>query len=78
MQPFLGNRLFYRFKKEKEMKNLVLVFAAFAAISFASCGGNKNANNENCGSTACCDSVKCDSAAVACCDSVKCDSACVK
>ncbi len=74
------------------MKNLVLVFAAFAAISFASCG-NKTANNETCDSTAvCCDSVKCQKATACCdsiacdstkcatvaCDSVKCDSACVK
>jgi predicted small secreted protein len=34
--------LFYRFKKAKKMKKLVLMFVAIAAISFASCG-NKTA-----------------------------------
>ena len=63
------------------MKKLVLVFAAFAAISFASCG-NKAANNttesttveaveevakETADSTACCDHnhAACDSTKVA-------------
>ncbi len=71
------------------MRKLVFLFVAFAAVSFASCGGNKTsnteaANNANiedtvsaCNSTkACCDSAKtcCDSAKV-CSDSVACDSA---
>lgn len=29
------------------MKKLVFLFVAFAAVSFASCGGNKAANTEN-------------------------------
>ena len=62
------------------MKKLVFLFVAFVAVSFASCGGNKNAN-ANAESTEAavveeatpaCDSVCCDSAA---CDSVACDSA---
>lgn len=62
-------------KGKRKMKNLVLAFAAFAAISFASCGnGNKTANNETCDSTAThCDSMKCQKA-TACCDSMACDS----
>lgn len=67
------------------MKNLVLVFAAFVAISFAACG-NKSANQQTecadstaCEKKACCDSEKaaCDSTK-ACCDSLKacCDSVC--
>ena len=32
----------YRFKKQRKMKKLVLMFVAIAAISFASCG-NKTA-----------------------------------
>lgn len=68
------------------MKKLVFVFAAFAAISFASCGGNTTANNEAADSaavvveeTVCSkDSAKCDSACVAPCDSAKCDTACAK
>ena len=60
------------------MKKLVFLFVAFVAVSFASCGGNKNANAESTESavveeaTPACDSVCCDSAA---CDSVACDSA---
>ena len=54
------------------MKKLVLLFAAFVAVSFASCG-NKAANNQTenaaveecCGAKACADSVK------ACADSTK-------
>lgn len=68
------------------MKKLVFAFAAFAAISFASCGGNKTANDEAAADStavveevkACCpnDSAKCgDSTCVAPCDSLKCDSA---
>ena len=38
----INKRLFYRFKKAKKMKKLVLMFVAIAAISFASCG-NKTA-----------------------------------
>jgi hypothetical protein len=33
--------LFYRFKSLEKMKKLVFMFVAVAAISFASCGGNK-------------------------------------
>lgn len=57
------------------MKKLVFLFVAFVAVSFASCGGNKNANAEATEAavveeaTPACDSVK------ACCDSVACDSA---
>ena len=57
------------------MKKLVFLFVAFVAVSFASCGGNKNANAESTEAvvveeaTPACDSVK------ACCDSVACDSA---
>ncbi|WP_291558784.1 hypothetical protein [Bacteroides sp.] len=58
------------------MKKLVFLFVAFVAVSFASCGGNKNANAEATEAAAvveeatpACDSVK------ACCDSVACDSA---
>ena len=29
------------------MKKLVFLFVAFVAVSFASCGGNKNANAES-------------------------------
>ena len=47
------------------MKKLVFLFVAFVAVSFASCGGNKNANAES--TEAACDSVACDSAK-ACCD----------
>ena len=58
------------------MKKLVFLFVAFVAVSFASCGGNKNANAESTEAveeaTPACDSVCCDSAA---CDSVACDSA---
>ena len=60
------------------MKKLVILFVAFVAVSFASCGGNKNANAESTEAavveeaTPACDSVCCDSAA---CDSVACDSA---
>lgn len=56
------------------MKKLVFLFVAFVAVSFASCGGNKNANAESTEAavveeaTPTCDSVK------ACCDSVACDS----
>ena len=42
------------------MKKLVFLFVAFVAVSFASCGGNKNANAES--TEAACDSAK------ACCD----------
>ena len=69
------------------MRKLVFLFVAFAAVSFASCGGNKTsnteaANNANvedtvsaCNSTkTCCDSAKVCSDSVAC-DSVACDSA---
>lgn len=57
------------------MKKLVFLFVAFVAVSFVSCGGNKNANAESTEAavveeaTPACDSVK------ACCDSVACDSA---
>lgn len=57
------------------MKKLVFLFVAFVAVSFASCGGNKNGNAESTEAavveeaTPACDSVK------ACCDSVACDSA---
>lgn len=57
------------------MKKLVFLFVAFVTVSFASCGGNKNANAESTEAVAveeatpACDSVK------ACCDSVACDSA---
>ena len=60
------------------MKKLVFLFVAFVAVSFASCGGNKNANAESTEAvvveeaTPACDSVCCDSAA---CDSAACDSA---
>ena len=57
------------------MKKLVFLFVAFVAVSFASCGGNKNANAESTEAVkACCDSVACDSVA---CDSAKacCDKA---
>ena len=69
------------------MKKLVFLFVAFAAVSFASCGGNKTSNTESTEAavieeaTPVCDSTKacCDSAKV-CCDSVACDStkACCK
>ena len=62
------------------MKKLVLLFAAFVAVSFASCG-NKAANNQTenaaveecCGAKACNDSVKAcaDSTKHCCADSVK-------
>lgn len=39
------------------MKKLVFMFVAFAAISFASCGGNTNANTENADSAATADSA---------------------
>ncbi len=39
------------------MKKLVFMFVAFAAISFASCGGNTNANAEGGDSTATVDSA---------------------
>ena len=57
------------------MKKLVFLFVAFVAVSFASCGGNKNGNAESTEAavveeaTPACDSVK------AYCDSVACDSA---
>lgn len=67
------------------MKKLVFVFAAFAAISFASCGGNTTANNETADTvvvaeeTVCSnDTTKCDSVCTTPCDSVKCDSTCKK
>lgn len=37
------NDCFTDFKKAKKMKKLVFMFVAIAAISFASCGGNKTA-----------------------------------
>ncbi len=61
------------------MKKLVFLFVAFVAVSFASCGGNKNANTESTEAvvveeeaTPACDSVCCDTVA---CDSAACDSA---
>ena len=56
------------------MKKLVFLFVAFVAVSFASCGGNKNANAESTEASVCCDSAACDSVA---CDSAKacCDKA---
>ena len=42
LQCFNKQRLFYSFKKAKKMKKLVFMFVAMAAISFASCGENKN------------------------------------
>ena len=44
LQCFNKQRLFYSFKKQKKMKKLVFMFVAMAAISFASCGDNKAAN----------------------------------
>ena len=44
LQCFNKQRLFYSFKKAKKMKKLVFMFVAMAAISFASCGDNKAAN----------------------------------
>ena len=38
LQCFNKQRLFYSFKKAKNMKKLVFMFVAMAAISFASCG----------------------------------------
>ena len=66
------------------MKKLVLFAAVLVAVSFASCGGNKAANEaakeEAVAATSCdnvkacaCDSCTCDSCACApaCCDSAK-------
>lgn len=57
------------------MKKLVFMFAAFAAVSFASCGGNATPATEVADSatvdTTVVDSTVCDSAA---CDSAACDS----
>ena len=57
------------------MKKLVFMFAAFAAVSFASCGGNATPAAEVADSatvdTTVVDSAACDSAA---CDSVAADS----
>mgnify|MGYP003450506259 CR=1 FL=1 len=60
------------------MKKLVFLFVAFAAVSFASCGGNKTSNAAETTeaavieeATPVCDSVK------ACCDSTAADSAAV-
>lgn len=57
------------------MKKLVFMFAAFAAVSFASCGGNATPATEVADSatvdTTVVDSTVCDSAA---CDSATCDS----
>lgn len=39
------NDCFTDFKKAKKMKKLVFMFVAIAAISFASCGNNKTAQN---------------------------------
>ena len=39
------NDCFTDFKKAKKMKKLVFMFVAIAAISFASCNGNKTAQN---------------------------------
>ena len=62
------------------LKNyIVFLFVAFVAVSFASCGGNKNANAESTEAavveetTPACDSVCTDSTA---CDSVASDSVC--
>ena len=63
------------------MKKLVFLFVAFAAVSFASCGGNKASNSEEVAS----DSVvaatvieeatpACDSTKACCGDSTACDS----
>ena len=56
------------------MKKLVFMFAAFAAVSFASCGGNATPATEVADSatvdTTVVDSTACDSAA---CDSVAAD-----
>ena len=52
------------------MKKLVFMFAAFAAVSFASCGGNATPAAEGADS-ATVDTTVVDSAA---CDSVACDS----
>lgn len=41
MQCFNKQMIVLQIKKSKEMKKLVLMFVAVAAISFASCGGNK-------------------------------------
>lgn len=66
------------------MKKLVYMFVAFAAISFASCGGNNKAASEAADSTAVVEEVvEVDSCATpdSCCaaqDSCKQDSACNK
>lgn len=65
------------------MKKLVYMFVAFAAISFASCGGNNKAASEAADSTVVAEVVEVDSCATpdSCCaaqDSCKQDSACNK
>lgn len=65
------------------MKKLVYMFVAFAAISFASCGGNNKAAGEAADSTVVAEEVVKDSCATpdSCCaaqDSCKQDTACKK
>ena len=62
LQCFNKQRLFYSFKKQKKMKKLVFMFVAMAAISFASCGDNKAANEAPAEDTAAVDTA--DTAAV--------------
>ena len=47
----------YSFKKAKKMKKLVFMFVAMAAISFASCGENKAAQEAPAEDTAAVDTV---------------------
>ena len=53
LQCFNKQRLFYSFKKAKKMKK----FVAMAAISFASCGENKAAQEAPAEDTAAVDTV---------------------
>ncbi len=63
LQCFNKQRLFYSFKKAKKMKKLVFMFVAMAAISFASCGGNKPANEAPAEDTTAVDTAAADTAA---------------
>ena len=63
LQCFNKQRLFYSFKKAKKMKKLVFMFVAMAAISFASCGDNKAANEAPAEDTTAVDTAAADTAA---------------
>lgn len=65
----INNTIVLHFKKLKKMKKLVLMFAAVAAISFASCGNKAEAPAEAA------DSAAADTAVVDTTDSVAADTA---